>query len=205
MTLQKVYLIRHGETDWNAEHRWQGYSPTALNAAGFVQAEALAEYFRGAAIQHIVSSDLPRAFQTATALGQAVGVEPQVDIRWREINVGILEGHTSEEIQALYPEEYKSWRHGDINYAIPNGESQQMMFDRVIAAWKDVLLTPNAETVAVVSHGGAIRGLILNLFPEVDILSVKLRNTSITTVENGPEGWQVTGLNEVPHLEQTVE
>lgn len=200
MTLQKVYLIRHGETDWNAQNRWQGYTPTALNAVGLAQAEALAAHFRGVVISRIISSDLPRAFQTASALGQVVGVEPEIDTRWREINVGILEGHTSEEIQAIYPEEYRSWRHGDINYAIPKGESQRMMFDRVLAAWKAITEKDDVETVAVVSHGGAIRGLILNLFPEVDILSIRLRNTSITTVENGQKGWTVTGLNEVPHL-----
>lgn len=202
MTLQKVYLIRHGETDWNAQNRWQGYTPTALNEAGFAQANALGEHFRGVAIPRIISSDLPRAFQTASALGQVVGVEPVIDTRWREINVGILEGLTSEEVQAIYPEEYRSWRHGDINYAIPNGESQQMMFDRVLSAWQEIISSDDVDTVAVVSHGGAIRGLILNLFPEVDILSVKLLNTAITTVEKSQKGWKVTGLNEIPHLEE---
>lgn len=122
---ERAYLIRHGETDWNAEQRWQGFAPTGLNAVGRQQAQALADYLRPRPIRAIYSSDLPRALEAAQILGMALGVRPQVDVRWREMNVGVFQGLTAAGVQVRYPNELVAWRADTLDYRIPNGETRR--------------------------------------------------------------------------------
>src|SRR5688572_1104120 len=77
LALERVLLVRHGLTDWNVQGRWQGYEPVALNQDGWVQARMLARALKGRSFGEIISSDLPRAFETATAIGEVVGLSPR--------------------------------------------------------------------------------------------------------------------------------
>ena len=92
--IERVLLIRHGQTDWNANGRWQGILPIGLNDVGRTQAETLAIYLARRPIGSIYCSPLPRALDTARALGQAVGVVPEVDERLQEFNLGVFQGLT---------------------------------------------------------------------------------------------------------------
>ena len=104
MTVERVYLIRHGQTAWNVDGRWQGFEPVPLNSMGLAQARMLASSLC-APISAIYTSDLQRAVQTAEALAHGRGLTPQTDIRLREFNLGIFQGLTNEEIHARYPQE----------------------------------------------------------------------------------------------------
>lgn len=109
MVVQRVHLIRHGQTDWNAEGRWQGYQPVPLNSEGWSRARALASYLpRCYQLSAIVSSDLPRAWQTASVLASAYKLTPKADERLREHDLGIFQGYTMAEIKAHYPVEITS-------------------------------------------------------------------------------------------------
>lgn len=201
MTLERVLLIRHGETDWNAQRRWQGFAPTSLNEIGFVQARALAKHLSSRPICAIYSSDLPRALQTAEALGSTLKITPEIDIRWREINVGIFQGHSSDELEKLYPEELVQWTSHNLSYTVPNGESRQALQTRAHAAWQTVIECPHEPEIAIVSHGGTIKALMRELVGGHDPrLSIHLTNTSITTFERCKDGWQLMGVAETPHL-----
>jgi broad specificity phosphatase PhoE len=201
MTLDRVFLIRHGETDWNAQRRWQGYEPTALNEIGFAQARALAKYLSVRPIRAIHSSDLPRALQTAELLGSALNITPEVDIRWREINVGIFQGHTTDEIEKLFPDELTKWLSTDLSYVVPKGESRQGLQVRAYAAWQAVIAHPIDSEIAIVSHGGTIKALMRQLIGNHDPrLSIHLTNTSITTFERAKDGWRLLGVAETPHI-----
>src|SRR5262245_3515870 len=107
MAVERVLLIRHGQTDWNAAGRWQGFEEIPLNDEGWAQARALAAYLsnQNGKINAIYSSDLIRAFQTASAIGEAFKLNPQPDPRWREMNLGIFQKLTRDEITARYPME----------------------------------------------------------------------------------------------------
>lgn len=196
-----VYLIRHGESDWNVARRWQGFAPTGLNDAGRRQAQALADFLRGQPIHAVYSSDLPRALETARILGAALGVTPQVDTRWREINVGVFQGLTTAEAEQHYPAELAAWRADRPDYRVPNGESRRELQDRAAAAWQDVTAGAGGGAAAVVSHGGTIRLLLHRLFgPEV-FDGRPLPNTSITTLARAADGgWALAGAGETPHL-----
>lgn len=198
--IERVLLIRHGQTDWNMQRRWQGLEPTALNEAGFEQARALAAYLCHRSIRAVYSSDLPRALQTATVLAEALKLEPLVDVRWRELHVGVFQGLNAEECEQRYPAELLKWRSDDHDFIIPNGESRRALGERALGAWQDIVAQPHGPEVAVVSHGWAIRRLLTVLFGEGDHIRFHLTNTSITTVEREGDGWRLAGRAETPHL-----
>jgi broad specificity phosphatase PhoE len=201
LAIERVLLVRHGLTDWNTTGRWQGYEPVALNEEGWAQARMLAESLRGRPIRGIVSSDLPRAFQTASAIGEVVGVQPVTDERWREFHLGIFQGFTRDEMIAKYPAEWEAFNADYWDYHIPNGESRRMMQERVYNAWENAVTVGEGPELVVVSHGGSLKILLLKLFPNMpDLDAVHLGNTSVTTVERIETGWRLDLIASIDHL-----
>jgi len=201
LTIERVLLVRHGLTDWNLSGRWQGYEPVALNDEGWAQARMLADSLRGRPIRTIVSSDLPRAFQTASAIGEVVGVQPGADERWREFHLGIFQGLTRDEMIAKYPNEWEAFNADYWDYVIPGGESRRMMQERVFSAWEDAVATGIGPELVIVSHGGSLKMLLLKLFPDVpDLDAAHLGNTSVTTIERIEAGWRLAAIASVDHL-----
>lgn len=200
-TVERVHLIRHGQTDWNVEGRWQGTLPTELNPEGHAQAVALATYLRTWPIQAVFTSDLPRASQTAAALGRSLSVEPIIDQRWQEFHLGIFQGLTRDEIEMRYAHEWHEFRRLYWDYVVPKGESRRILQARAFAAWSDVIAQEDASEVAVVSHGGVIRMLLLKLFADhPDVQNIHIDNTSITTIERQGDGWHLLRAALTPHL-----
>src|SRR5687767_10128865 len=101
-----VSLIRHGETEWNTTGRWQGILPVPLNDIGREQARKLAATLRQDAIQMIYTSDLSRAAETAQIIADTLGIPVSVDERLRELDIGIFQGLTVEEILQRHAREY---------------------------------------------------------------------------------------------------
>jgi broad specificity phosphatase PhoE len=201
MPPERILLIRHGETDWNAEERWQGFAPTELNALGRQQAAALAEYLAQRPISAIYSSDLPRTWQTAMPLARALGLEPQPDPRWREINLGVFQGLTHAEMEQQYPDEIIARKADLWGYTYPQGESRRDLGSRALAAWEHVLANSAGQEVAVISHGGTIRTLLWLLFGEQDErLHAPITNTSITTIDVGSGQVILRTVGETSHL-----
>lgn len=129
----QVYLVRHGETQWNAERRIQGQSDSPLTAKGEQQAMQVATRAKELGITHIISSDLGRTRRTAEIIAQACGCDIIFDSRLRELNMGVLE---KRHIDSLTEEE-ENWRrqlvNGTVDGRIPEGESMQELSDRVNA------------------------------------------------------------------------
>jgi probable phosphoglycerate mutase len=206
MTTARVLLIRHGQTDWNSDGRWQGQLDIPLNDEGIAQAEALAAHLDGRAIGAVHTSDLQRAYRTAEIVAEKLGVLLVADSRWREMNLGVFQGLTSEQIAEQYPDDHAGMRRDYLNYVIPQGESRRMMQERSQAAL-DAMLTGLMEDdeggeIAVFSHGGTIKALLIRLFPDDEVIrNTSIPNTSITTIEYMPEtGWRLLHMGETPHL-----
>jgi broad specificity phosphatase PhoE len=108
----KLLLVRHGETDWNRDGRWQGGSDTRLNDLGREQARALAEQLDGD-IDVLYSSDLARARETAEIVAAKLGLEVRLDPRLRERGFGSWEGLTMPEIEERFAESHRRWRSGE--------------------------------------------------------------------------------------------
>jgi probable phosphoglycerate mutase len=155
-----LLLIRHGETEWNAQARIQGHRDTPLSERGLRQAQVLARHLvggaDGAALAAVISSDLARARQTAEPLAQRLGLALRQDARLRERAFGLFEGHTYAEAEARWPNEYAIWRQRDPAYAVPGGESYLDTRARVLACLEDIVRAHPARTVAIVTHGGVL-------------------------------------------------
>lgn len=202
--IERVLLIRHGETDWNVERRWQGQASVPLNTTGKAQALALADYLRGRDVDEIHSSDLSRAWDTATAVGETLGVHPQPDLRWREFSLGIFQGLTRDEILQKYPTEYQQFQDDTWDYVIPNGESRRDLQNRAFEAWQTLIGRENGREAIVVSHGGTIRLLLAKLFTDdTRLVGLHVPNTAITTLERTNGEWHLVEVAAMPHWPET--
>ena len=157
MAVTELLIVRHGETDWNAEFRFQGHADTPLNETGRAQARALAEELADVQADAIYSSDLSRARETAEILGERLGV-PVTPLReLREIDVGSWQGLTRDEIDARYPGAYAAWRQGETGWA--GGETYDGLAERILPALRKVAREHPRGRVLIVAHGGTIRAL----------------------------------------------
>lgn len=203
MSIQQVFIVRHGETDYNLSGRWQGYLDIPLNAMGREQARQVGQALAGRGITAVYSSDLIRAHDTGKGIAQACQLaEVQVDARLREINCGIFQGLTRSEILATYPLEQTHWDNSD-NYCVPNGESRNQAQERAYEFWQQLIASTTDECVAVVSHGGTIRWLLNRLFTPTLIAGHHFVNTSITTLTRNGTAWNLTRVGDVAHLDRS--
>jgi broad specificity phosphatase PhoE len=152
--MTELLLVRHGETDWNREHRVQVHTDVPLNAAGREQARRLAERLLDVALEAAYSSDLGRARETAEAVARSQGLEVQLDRDLREKNFGSWEGLTDVEIAERFPDAVRGgW--GD-------GETSDEVATRVLGALERIR-SRHDGTVLVVSHGGPLRAILEHL------------------------------------------
>jgi len=149
-----LVAVRHGETDWNAEYRFQGQLDIPLNVAGCSQAVALRSRLSSSGFDTVYSSPLRRAFETARVISP--GLPILEDARLTEIHHGSWQGKTRLEIETQCPDEWKQWRRGSRRFAPPGGESSMSVRARV----EDFLGTFRGTNVLCVSHGVVIQILL---------------------------------------------
>ena len=158
-----VYLVRHAESQYNAEGRIQGQSDVPLSTLGLQQADALARAFRDVALDAVYSSPLRRALDTASRIASHHHLEVITDSRLMEINAGVFQGLRFEEMASQYPDAAARWAAGDPDFVIPGGESRRALMQRGKKALEDILNQP-WQHVVVVAHGGllsaALKGLL---------------------------------------------
>jgi broad specificity phosphatase PhoE len=198
----RLLLIRHGQTDWNADRRWQGHADVPLNEVGKAQARALAERLDGWQLNAMYSSDLKRAAMTAEILGRSLNLKPIHNPAWRERNVGFFAGLTNDEVQQAYPEAWHEMQRGVVNP--PGGEHFLELYERVVGAYEQLLHQHAEGTVAVVSHGGALHALISHVLGigAVGYGRFSLSgNTGLSIVEIGERGQRLILLNDTCHLD----
>jgi broad specificity phosphatase PhoE len=154
--MTRLILIRHGETDWNVENRWQGQADVPLNANGRAQAHQVAERLKNDGLQAIYASDLERTRETARELTRVTGLEVRLDPRLREIHQGDWQGMLASEIETRYAWFFQNRPDNLLESAPPGGETIGQVQARVIAAIQDIVQAHPGGSVAVVSHGFAI-------------------------------------------------
>ena len=159
-----LWLVRHGQTDWNVQGRWQGQTPDAppLNAAGLAQAQTLAEQLAdqaardGIAFAALYSSDLLRARQTAEVIARRLGLPVRLDARLREAHLGAWEGMLGDEVALRYVAELDERRRDPVHSRPPQGESVYEVAARVGQAFDAIARVHPNQHVVVVSHGLAL-------------------------------------------------
>lgn len=199
----RICLVRHGETEWNAARRIQGQIDIGLNEIGLRQAAAAGRWLKGAGIVALYSSDLKRAWNTAQAIGAALGLTPSAVPEMRERRYGVFEGLTYDEAKAKHPDGYAAFEGRNADYAFENGESLKDMFARVTGRLQAIASMHPGQTVAVVLHGGVLD--IINRFVRGNSLETPrdflIPNAGLNwiAVENGR--WHLETWGETAHLE----
>ena len=183
----KLYIIRHGQTDWNIAKKIQGRQDIPLNERGHFQAQCLGKAMENRPITAVFSSPQIRAMETAIAVASPAGV-PVIPVRdLMEINYGVWEGKTEEELLRDDRALYEAWWSHPAETAPPEGESIHQVNERCRQAWKEIKpqLTGDA---AIVAHGGLLAHFMEQLLGSESVAaSTVAHNASITTIEYEPE------------------
>lgn len=154
-----LWLVRHGETDWNRELRFQGHLDAPLNALGLQQAQRLGLHLATHGPRPLLASDLLRTRQTAAPLAGHWQTPTLPDSLWREQAFGVIEGLTFDEIGQRYPEVVQGWHRHDPDFAPPGGESRRQFHARIMQAIEGLLercMQQGWHAPVVVSHGGVL-------------------------------------------------
>lgn len=165
--MTELWLVRHGQTDWNIAGRYQGQVDIPLNETGIEQANQAVAKLVGKTFSAIYSSDLSRAYKTAEIISASIGLPIKIDQRLREIDQGAWEGLNYKEVIARFSPKQELSPEDIITERAPGGESIMQVAERMKLAADDISVNHSGETVLVVSHGLAIATLICraNLYP----------------------------------------
>ncbi len=150
--MTRLVLIRHGETDWNVEGRYQGQADPPLNERGVEQARLLAERLKNVGIEIIYASPLKRAWQTAEIIARTLHVPLHPDPRLMEINQGEWEGRLVTDIAREYPDLFRRWETSPWEVTLPGGENLAQVQQRVYQAVDEIVARHPHQTVALVTH-----------------------------------------------------
>jgi len=193
-----VLVWRHGQTAWNLQRRFQGQLDVPLDDLGRAQAARAAGLLAGFSPSAIVSSDLVRARETAQALADVTRLPIATDPRLREIDVGVWQGLTFDEVAERYPVEAASWRDGGDGRR-GGGESLVEVGARAVAAVDDALVSlADGATLVVVTHGAAGRAIVASMIglPTPCWRSLgSLANCCWSLLREAPSGWRLFDHN----------
>ena len=153
-----LLLVRHGETDWNRENRFQGHADPPLNDAGREQARELSARLATEPLAAVVTSPLRRALETAAEVASTHELAVQQEPGLREVDLGSWTGLTRDEVQQRDPEGYRRWL--AYGHGWGDGESYEELGERVVATLVELAGGHDGDTVAVVTHGGPIRAAL---------------------------------------------
>ena len=148
----KIYLVRHGETEWNAEGRTQGQTDIPLSDKGKNQAQAVQSLLQSVAIDAVYSSDLSRTLETAQIIVEDRNLQVQTNKDLRERYFGKFEGLTLKEKELKYPEEFKDSTENDIYFEPPGGESIEQTYNRIARPLSQYKEKHINESILIVGH-----------------------------------------------------
>ena len=202
-----LYLVRHGETEWNASNKIQGNMDTELNDLGKKQAELVANRLAKENIDAVYTSSLKRAKTTAQKIAEHVKVEVQELHEFREISLGPWEGLTISEINEKYEEHYKVYRENPSDFNMPGAETFLQVSERFCNAIRNVIAQNIDKKIVIVSHGAAIKAAIISILG-IDIKhynKFRIDNASISVLSFSDKyhgGVVVEYFNNTCHIEK---
>ncbi|WP_421655691.1 histidine phosphatase family protein [Leptothermofonsia sp. ETS-13] len=205
----RFLLVRHGETDWNRQKRFQGQIDVPLNDMGRVQAQKAAEFLKSVPIQAAVTSPMLRPRETAEVILQYhPDIELELEDNLREISHGLWEGKLESEIEASYPGMLQQWQNSPETVQMPEGENLQQVWERAIAAWDSIVQAAYQREepgiTLVVAHDAinkAILCYVLGLGPD-HFWNFKQGNGAVSVIDysQGSEKPVLTAMNITSHL-----
>lgn len=210
LTATEFWVVRHGETTWNLDGRYQGQTDVPLSAVGVLQASSLAERLTSQRFDAVYTSDLTRAVQTARLVAERLEGSPPVQHEHdlREIDVGELSGLLMTDIRTRYADYLRALGEDSWGTRRPGGESMEDLFARAGATFHRLRAAHPGGRVLVFTHGGVVRvavGLALGGVPAHAWARLSVTNTSITRVLLSETSGTLLGFNDDAHLESLAE
>ena len=196
-----LLLVRHGETEWNAQRRYQGQSDMPLSEFGKRQAELVTKRLAGRAIDAVYASDLKRAWQTAQAIVAQNGLDVFSEPRLRELKFGVLEGLTFEEAEIQYPRMIAAWIE-DFNNTPEGAETIDQFNARIVSLLGDLKDKHDEQVVLLVAHGGPLSEIlrvVLGLSSERRWY-IEMENASLSEILIAEDYVALNRLNDTCHL-----
>jgi alpha-ribazole phosphatase len=202
--MTRIIFVRHGETEYNCQSRYQGHTDSRLSELGRCQSARVAERLGAETIAAVYSSDLVRASETAQAVAALHRLSVSTDADLRECAFGDWEGLTVKQISERFPALYRSYLRDSVTHRAPNGERLEDLLARVVRAVDSIVAAHPGGTSVIVTHGGPIRAFFCHAFDaKLDTFrKIRLDNCGITILSLGADGrWFLQSLNEAHHLE----
>ncbi|MEA4816499.1 MAG: histidine phosphatase family protein [Lachnospiraceae bacterium] len=201
--MTKIYFVRHGETAWNIEARYQGITDIPLSEKGVAQSKLLSERFKKINLDKIYASPLSRAIATANAVAKPKNMNIELLDEFIEINFGEWEGKTIHELQSEYGETYMDFFNNPYATPFPGDGSFDIVEKRVCNGIKKIILENDDKNIMVVSHGGVLRLMVINILglPKTMYKKLWLDNTSVTVIDSVNGELFLRTLNDKAHLE----
>ncbi|MFQ5946907.1 MAG: histidine phosphatase family protein [Anaerolineae bacterium] len=196
----RLFLVRHAESVWNADRRFQGRTNVGLSDEGVQQAAALERVLSRRSVRAIYASPLARARETAEVVARGQGLPITVVDELRELSLGTWEGRTVDDVLATEGQAYWSWKERPYDCPPPEGEHLEDVARRVLPVMEGIVAThPDGEEALVVSHGGVISVYVCHLLglPMNALWQLAIHNASLSVVQPP----RVLTLNDTTHLE----
>lgn len=190
--MKRIVLIRHGETAWNCQGRFQGQMDIPLNDLGRQQAETVAEVLAPVPFRRIVASDLSRAMATAVPLALRLGLAVEPMAAFREISHGGWEGKTATEVEQQWPGTLGQWHTHPGEVTMPGGESLSDVSARAWPAFLS-LFEDDRDPVALFIHDAVLKVILCTILsaPLGSFWRFQIANGSVTVAEMGPKGLRI--------------
>lgn len=201
--MTRIILVRHGETTWNIEGRYQGQEDTPLSERGLKQGHLLAEGLRNIPIDLAISSPLKRSYQTCKFCADLHNLPVATDERLLEINHGSWEGVLADDIQKQYPVEFAQWHSEPEKVVMPGGgESLEDVRKRVRAAFDEYVVKYPDKTILVAAHDAVNKAIICDILGlgMEHFWQIKQDNTCINVLEYNEGVWRTVLLNSTNHM-----
>lgn len=201
-----ILFIRHGETLWNLERRYQGQADSPLSSKGKLQAEQVAKFLSKRSIDAVYTSDLKRAYLTASEIAKCHQLEPIADQRLREMSFGVWEGLTRQEVLDKYPDLFQARFKDHLKNRIPGGELPAEVVLRMEEFLVQKLEEHQDQTIVIVSHGATLRSTIATLLsmPLGKSYCLLQSNAGVSEFVYDKQGsshpWQAVTINSTAHL-----
>ncbi|MBC7435089.1 MAG: histidine phosphatase family protein [Bdellovibrionales bacterium] len=201
--MTELILIRHGETDWNRELRFQGQVDVPLNAVGHEQARRLAQRLAGERVHQLYASDLLRTQQTAQPLSEQLQLPGVPDPALREQAFGHVDGMRVDDIKAQHPDAWNQWTRFDADWAFEGGaESTRSFHARVMDAVRRMVAAHPGETLLLVTHGGVL-DMIYRTVRALDLHGPRqsdIPNAGLNRVRFDGDAMDIVSWADVQHL-----
>lgn len=207
--MTRLYLVRHGETEWNKASKVQGRTDTELSEKGIRQAELLSERIAGEDIAAIYSSSLNRALRTAEIIAGRKDCRVEKSESYHEIRLGPWEGLTIHEIQEKYSEYYKAYREDPEKFSLPGAETFLELIERTYGAIIKLVEKHKGSSILIVSHGTAIKAAMIRILGIglINYTKFRIDNASVSIIEfpdDTPQKPVVLCLNDTSHLRGNI-